>query len=181
MPSYRRNYFGDCFFFTLVTAGRARVFDCADARRFLGRAMRKTRAQWPWQTLGVVLMPDHLHLLWRLPPGDRDYSHRISSIKRRFTRAYLACGGREGAVPAGQARKRHRGVWQRRFWEHTIRDAKDLHTHLDYIHLNPVHHGLVRRAADWPWSSFARYVAMGWYEPDWLGRVDLPGSVEYME
>ena len=181
MPNYRRNYVGDCFFLTLVTAGRAKLFDSPQARQLLGRAMRTTGGQWPWETIAIVLMPDHLHLLWRLPSDDLDYSRRIASIKRRFTRSYLAAGGAEGEVPAGQSRKRCRGVWQRRFWEHTIRNAKDLHMHLDYIHLNPVKHGLVARPADWPWSSFARYVAMGWYEPGWVGQVDLPGSVEYME
>jgi len=179
VPNYRRNYHGQYFFFTLVTAGRAAIFQAAWARRRLAAAMAKTRRQLPWEMTAIVLLPDHLHMFWALTAPDRDYSRRISSIKRRFTRAYLAEGGMEGTVPAGQRRKRHRGVWQRRFWEHTIRDAGDFRRHLDYIHLNPVKHGLVKRVADWPWSSFHRYVRMGWYKPDWLGRIDLPGSVEY--
>lgn len=146
----------------------------------LGKAMRRTRADWPWQTLGIVLLPDHLHMLWRMPADDTDYSRRITSIKRRFTRAYLDSGGIEGTPPPGQHRKRHRGVWQKRFWEHTIRDDRDFRMHLDYIHLNPVKHGLTDTPEDWPWSSFHRYVQMEWYEPDWHGRVDLPGTVEYV-
>ena len=180
MPNYRRKHVGDVYFFTLVTCDRMRLFDCERNRRLLGAAMRKTRRYLPWKTLGVVLLPDHLHLLWRLPPGDSDYSRRITAIKRRFTRAYLATGGVEGALPAGQRRKRHRGVWQRKFWEHTIRDVRDFRMHLDYIHVNPVKHGHVERTIDWPWSSFRRYVQRQWYEPDWQGRIDLPGTVEYI-
>ena len=181
MPNYRRNYDGECFFFTLVTCGRVPIFADDLSRRQLSSALRKTRHQWPWETEGIVLLPDHLHMIWRLPSDDTNYSRRISSIKRRFTRAYLASGGPEGTVPTGQSRKRHRGVWQKKFWEHTIRDARDLRMHLDYIHLDPVKHGLVQHVADWPWSSFHRYVNLGSYESDWLGRVDLPGSVEYFE
>jgi putative transposase len=179
MPSYRRNYDGEYFFFTLVTCGRMPIFSSAGARGQLSAAMRAVRLQWPWETSGIVLLPDHLHMLWRLPSADRDYSRRISLIKRRFTRAYLATGGREAPVPAGQRRRRRRGVWQRKFWEHTIRDMRDFRMHLDYIHLNPVKHNLVDHVEDWPWSSFRRYVKMGWYDHDWCGRADLPGSVEY--
>ena len=113
-----------------------------------------------------------------MPEGDLDYSSRVSGFKKRFTRAYLAAGGTEGVPPGGQRRHRLRGVWQRRFWEHTIRDARDFRMHLDYIHANPVKHGLVEWPRDWPWSTFHRYVRQGWYDVDWRGRIDLPGSVE---
>ena len=128
---------------------------------------------------GVVLLPDHLHLLWRLPPGDDDYSNRISWIKEDFTHSWLAASGHECAVSPAKKRARRRGVWQVKFWEHIIRDAQDFKQHLDYIHLNPVKHGLVERPKDWPWSTFREWVAAGEYELDWLGRVDLPGNVEY--
>lgn len=128
----------------------------------------------------MVLLPDHLHMLWRMPDDDTDFSTRIAALKKRFTRAYLREGGRDSDVPPGQVRHRLRGVWQRRFWEHTIRDAKDFRLHLDYIHANPMKHGLVDRPEHWPHSSFHRYVELGWYEPDWCGRVDLPGAVEYV-
>jgi putative transposase len=146
----------------------------------LREAMAKTRQERPWALEAVVLLPDHLHMLWRLPEGDVDYSMRMAALKKRFTRAYLAAGGTEAWVSPGQARHRRRGLWQRRFWEHTIRDARDFHLHVDYIHLNPVKHGLARRPIDWPHSSFRRYVEMGWYEPDWSGRADLPENVEYL-
>jgi putative transposase len=115
-----------------------------------------------------------------MPEGDTDYSMRIAGWKRRFTRSWLASGGREGPLLPGEARQRCRGVWQRRFWEHTIRDAADFHRHVDYIHINPVKHELAQRPADWPWSTFHRYLRQGRYEPDWYGQVDLPGNVEYI-
>jgi len=179
MPNDRRNRHGEYFFFTLVTQARMPIFAGRAARRLLSEAMRTTRRRRPWEMTAIVLLPDHLHMLWRMPEGDHDYSGRISALKRRFTRAYLLQGGPEAPVPAGQKLKRHRGVWQRKFWEHTIRDTKDFHMHLDYIHLNPVKHGLARRPRDWPWSSFRRYVKRGWYEADWCGRTDLPGNNKY--
>jgi len=168
------------YFFTLVTYDRREILTTDFGRTALRDAIERTRAERPWVTEAVVLLPDHLHAVWRLPEGDVDYSTRIGALKKRFTRTWLASGGAEADVLNGQSRHRLRGVWQPRFWEHTIRDARDFRLHVDYIHLNPVKHGLVAGPADWPWSSFARYVKMGWYDPDWCGRADLPGSVEYL-
>ncbi len=167
-------------FLTVVTAGRQPIFADEKARRLLHEALERTARERPWEMEGIVLLPDHLHMLWRLPEGDPDYSTRMAVMKKRFTRAYLAGGGGEANVPDGQRRHRLRGVWQRRFWEHTIRDGRDFRVHLDYIHVNPVKHGLVERPVDWPWSSFHRYLGQGWYEPNWCGRVELPGAVEYV-
>ena len=180
MPNYRRKHEGNLYCFTLVTRGRRPLFADESARRLLRHAMDQTRRDHPWETVGMVLLPDHLHFLWELPKGDSAYSQRIATIKKRFTRAYLAAGGTEASIPTGQRRLRLRGVWQQRFWEHTIRDHRDLHMHLDYIHMNPVKHGLANRPADWPWSSFHRYIKEQWYEEDWSGRVELPGSVDYL-
>lgn len=119
-------------------------------------------------------------MLWRLPDDDDDYAKRIAALKRRFTRGYLSAGGVEGELSTSQRRQRCRGVWQKRFWEHRIRDARDFRMHVDYIHTNPVKHGLATYPRDWPYSSFQRYVAMGWYEPDWCGRTDLPQNAEYV-
>jgi putative transposase len=127
-----------------------------------------------------VLLPDHLHLLCGLPAGDIDYSGRIAQIKKRFTRAFLSAGGAEGAATTSRTRHRVRGVWEKRFWEHTIRDYRDYVLHLEYIHMNPVKHSLAARAFDWPWSSFRRYVRMGWYPEDWSGPLHVPGA-EYIE
>ena len=130
-------------------------------------------------TEAIVLLPDHMHMIWRLPPGDSDYSGLLARIKRRFTQAYLAAGFAGADVTHGQKRKGYRGVWQPRFWEHTIRDERDFKMHLDCTHMNPVKHRLVAKPADWPWSIFHRYVRMGEYEVDWCGRTDLPDQVEY--
>jgi REP-associated tyrosine transposase len=97
--------------------------------------------------------------------GDCAYSERWRWIKREFTRDWLACGGTEQSRRVSGQRRR--GVWQRRFWEHTIRDETDLENHFDYIHYNPVKHGLVQRPCDWPWSSFHRWVRAGHYQPNW--------------
>jgi len=126
----------------------------------------------------VLLLPDHLHVLMRLGEDDADLSLRVGGIKHRFTRLWVAAGGAEAPTSAGQEAKRYRGVWQSRFWEHTIRDAADFKRHLDYIHVNPVRHGLVDRLQDWPWSSFHRYVRTGEYDRDWAGYVELPHAVE---
>ena len=118
-------------------------------------------------------LPDHLHCLWTLPPGDADFSLRWNLIKRWVTRA---CGERLFRMEwMTDSKRTHREstLWQRRFWEHQIRDDRDYQAHVDYVHFNPVKHGHVRRAVDWPYSSFHRYVREGVYAPDWgVGRVD---------
>ena len=179
MPNYRRWYTGRFVFLTVVTAARQRLLCGELARRLLREAIDEARQRWPWRTRAMVLPPDHLHVLWELPEDDLDYSKRVARWKGRFTSKWLAAGGAESDVPAGQRRRRLRGVWQQRFLKHTIRDPRDYRFHLDYIHSNPVKHKLVKRPVEWPWSSFHRYVREGQYESDWAGRIDLPGSTEY--
>jgi len=180
MPSYRRwRVEGGVCFLTVVTCGRAPIFHRPAARRLLRNAMARVCEKRPWTTEAVVLLPDHWHALWRLPAGEADYSMRVGRVKKVFTDAWLALGGQEQATTPAQRRARRRGVWQPRFWEHTIRNATDFKLHLDYIHLNPVKHGLVTYPREWPWSSFRRWVQAGEYEPDWLGRAALAEQVEY--
>jgi len=162
-----------------VAAARQPIFANSHARELLGDAIRQTAVERPWEMTAIVLLPNHLHMIWTLDEADLDYSSRVAAFKKRFTRTWLANGGRESDIAAGQKRHRLRGVWQRRFWEHIIRNARDFKMHLDYIHTNPVKHGLVKLPKDWPWSSFHRYVATGEYDEDWCGRVELPGSIEY--
>lgn len=126
-----------------------------------------------------MLLPDHIHMLMRLPPEDGNLSIRVSAIKQNFTRNYLSASRKESPVSEGREHKRYRGLWQPRFWEHTIRDARDLTMHMDYIHANPLKHGLVKQVVDWPWSSFHRYLKLERYESDWAGHVTLPHEVEY--
>jgi len=167
VPNYRRNYEGEVFFFTVVTRGRRDLFAEETSRRLLSSAIRSVQEQWPWEMAGISLLPDHLHMLWRMPAGDRDYSRRMALLKRRFTKTYLASGGREAPVGDGQVRHRLRGVWQRRFWEPTALEPDDLEIRFDYTHYNPVKHGYVRRPRYWPPSTFHRYVELGHYAANW--------------
>ena len=126
----------------------------------------------------MVVLPDHIHALWTLPPDDADFSLRWQLIKRSFTERLLEQGVLDTRARMGR-RSGERSVWQRRFWEHTIRDEDDFSRCLDYVHWNPVKHGLVERVADYRWSSFARFVELGEYTPDWgTGEVcrDILGA-----
>lgn len=115
----------------------------------------------------IVLLPDHLHALWTLPPGDGNYSGRWSVIKKNFTLRFLASGGKDNVVSDGKLREGRRGIWQRRFWEHTVQDEDDFQVHFDSIHFNPVKHGLAKCPREWEPSSFHRYVAKGVYPAEW--------------
>jgi putative transposase len=171
MSDYRRYFVpGGTYFFTLVTFRRSRIFDSGDARRLLGSVMRRGQLRQSERVLAIVLLPDHLHCLWALPPGDSDYSGRWQWIRAEFTRQWLSVGGIEQSQRPARARERRRGIWQRRFWEHMIRDEHDLEQHADYIHYNPVRHALAASPHDWQWSSFHRWVRLGHYPADW-GRT----------
>ncbi|RIK76466.1 MAG: transposase [Planctomycetota bacterium] len=168
MSEYRRYFVpGGSYFFTVVTFGRQPIL-CGDTARALLRAcIEGERIRRPFWLDAIVLLPDHLHAIWSLPGGDADYSSRWADIKAAFTQRWLRLGGNERSVTQPQRRDGRRGVWQRRFFEHTIRDEDDFQTHLDYIHFNPVKHGLAASAKEWPYSTFHRYVEMGVYDAAW--------------
>lgn len=164
MPEYRRAFQpGGTFFFTLVTEAREPFLVEPAARHLLHTAFEQTREQFPFEIDAIVLLPDHLHTIWTLPVDDADFSTRWSFVKRHFTKAWLSSGGRERSRTESRQRSRRRGVWQRRFWAHLIRDETDFIRPCDYIHFHPVKHGLVA----WPHSSFHRLVAQKICEPDW--------------
>jgi len=168
VPEYRRYFVpGGTYFFTVVTANRYPLFKDPWARYFLGQVMREVRGEMPFDTIAVVLLPDHLHTICALPSGDDRYPQRWQAIKAKFTSKWLAHGGNEVNVSDGYQAQRRRGVWQARFIEHTIRDEGDLSNHADYLHYNPRKHGLVRAQRDWPWSSFHRFVEIGHYPRGW--------------
>ena len=158
---------GGTFFFTLVTYERQPFLCQPLARRLLHNAISDCRKTRPFELVASVLLPDHLHMIWVLPEGDPDFSTRWSFIKSAFTRGWLAGGGAEGAITDSRAQNRRRGVWQRRFWERCMRDQDDLNRHVDYIHYNPVKHGLALCPHAWEWSSFHRWANDGFYERDW--------------
>jgi putative transposase len=168
MSHYKRWYQpGATYFFTVVTCQRRRWFSDAHARALLGNAMREVAVELPFETIAVVVLPDHLHTIWTMPPDDDDYSTRWKAIKDHFTATWLASGGAEARISESQRKRGHRGVWQRRFWEHMIRDEDDLEAHCDYIHYNPVKHGYVKNPSDWAYSSFQRFVEKGYYHANW--------------
>jgi len=116
---------------------------------------------------GFCLLPDHLHCIWVLPENDKDFSVRWGGIKSLFTFYYRDQGGRDGVRNKSRERSGEAAIWQRRFWEHLIRDQEDFAKHMDYLHYNPVKHGLVCRVADWQWSTFHHCVKEGYYKQDW--------------
>lgn len=165
MTNYRRARFcGGYYFFTVVTYNRRRFLVDDLARACLRAAWRQVRETRPFEVVALCLLPEHLHCVWRLPEKDDDYSLRWMLIKKGFTRRYLKGGGREAGQSVSREKKRERGIWQRRFWEHQIRDEKDLQRHIDYTHGNPIKHGLVQTVADWPWSTYHRFVRDGYYQ-----------------
>ena len=172
MRRYIRAYQpGGTFFFTVNLAERTGSRLLTERIGLLREAFRTTRRSHPFRIEAIVILPEHLHALWTLPPGDSNYSMRWSLIKARFSRSIESGERRSGS----RLRRRERGLWQRRFYEHVIRDEEDFARHVDYIHWNPVKHGWVERVVDWPYSSFHRYVRRGWLTPDWAApeAVDL--------
>src|SRR3954462_6042793 len=172
MTGYRRNFIaGGCFCFTVNLADRRRqlLTENIDALR---TALREPQRHHPFSIDAIVVLPDHLHTVWTLPEGDADFSTRWRLIKTAFTRS-LAAGE---SVSGSRTAKGERGIWQRRYWEHTIRDEKDFERHIDYVHINPVKHGLVTRVSEWPYSSFHRMVKLGIYPEDWAGDAAKLGG-----
>ena len=169
MSDYRRSREGRLFFFTVVTHHRRPILTSDSARTCLRRAISEVREDRPFHVTAAVLLPDHLHAIWELPRDDIDYSTRWRRIKGLFTRYWLDAGGSQAVISRSRAHRQERGVWQRRFFEHTIRDERDFRRCFDYLHVNPVKHRLVERVQDWPWSSFHKYVRSGHYPADWGG------------
>ena len=169
MVAYRRNFVpGGTFFFTVTIADRRSsvLIDCVDALRMAFRVTRKER---PFSIDAIVILPDHLHATLTLPPDDSDFSGRWRRIKSLFTHQVIARGISTSRNDKGEYR-----LWQRRFWEHTIRNEADFERHADYIHYNPVKHGLVSQVVDWRYSSFHRYVRQGILPMDWGGKLVFP-------
>jgi putative transposase len=160
---YRRAHTqGGAYFFTVALADRASTL-LTDRIDLLRHVTRQVRRHHPFEIVAMVVMPDHLHAIWQLPEGDAAYPQRWSLIKAGFSRGIP----KQEIIQDSRLAKRERGIWQRRYWEHQIRDDRDLQTHVDYIHHNPVKHEYARRAADWPYSSIHRYIRAGWLAADW--------------
>jgi len=173
MTNYRRNFVpGGSYFFTVnLLDRRSRLL--THNINLLRSAFRYTRVRHPFTIEAIVILPDHLHAIWTLPDNEADFAVRWRLIKSAFSRG-LPDGER---ISESRSSKGERGIWQRRYWEHTLRDEADFACHVDYIHFNPAKHGHVGRVLDWPYSSFHRMVRLGIYPRDWAGDVrDTPGG-----
>ena len=171
MVRYRRNLVpGGTFFFT-VAVGDRRSRVLVEHIASLRHAFRTTRIEQPFTVDAIVILPDHLLVVMTLPVADSDFSGRWRRIKGLFTRYVVARG-----FTAERNQRGEYALWQRRFWEHTIRNESDFSRHVDYIHYNPVKHSIVSQAVDWPYSSFHRYVRQGLLPPDWGGVIDSASS-----
>jgi putative transposase len=175
MSNYRRVWVpGGTYFFTVNLLERRRGV-LVEHIDLLRDAFRAAKAARPFHLLAIVVLPNHLHCVWRLPDGDADNANRWAQIKSGFSRALPIDERRSSRRIA----RRERGIWQRRYWEHLVRDDDDLRRVVDYVHINPVKHGYVTRAADWPYSSFRRWAATGVYPLDWaVEPVVLEGMGE---
>jgi putative transposase len=171
MVNYRRNFVpGGTFFFTVTLADR-RSKVLVDHVDLLRNALRVARQERPFVIDAIVILPDHLHPILTLPPGDSDFPERWRRIKGHFSSALIGASTLLKRRPNGGL-----ALWQRRFWEHTIRDESDFAQQVDYIHFNPVKHALVQRVRDWPYSSFHRYVKEGILPDDWAGDAGEGGG-----
>ena len=170
---YRRSRAtGGTFFFTVNLNDRSATL-LVDHIDSLRAAIGQVKARHPFDILAMVVLPDHLHALWRLPEYDGDYPLRWGLIKAAFSRRLPPLE----TVQLSRRLKRERGVWQRRYWEHQIRDEQDLQRHRDYIHFNPVKHGHARSAVEWPYSSIHQHIRTGVLPVDWAGQADEEWAV----
>ena len=163
---YRRAQIkGGTYYFTLVTNNRAQFLTKSENISLLRYSFKYVKKRHPFKIDAIVIMPDHLHSIWTLPEGDNNFSKRWRLIKSNFT---MKCKEKNIYVPDKSRRiKKEQAVWQRRFWEHLIRDEKDYLKHVEYIHYNPVKHGYVTAPIDWHYSSFHKFVQQGIYNKDW--------------
>ncbi len=174
MPEYRRlRIEGGTYFFTLVTYNRHPWLCSEIARSTLRKAIEWVRLKYPFEIDALVLLPEHLHCIWTLPDGDDNYSIRWKWIKTFVTKRCQDKLCLKYPMSESGKKRQEGNLWQRRFWEHLIRDEEDFQAHCDYIHYNPVKHGLCNSPGDWQFSSFNRFVKKGIYSEDW-GVNEVP-------
>jgi putative transposase len=168
MSDYRRYFVpGATYFFTIVAHRRRPLFSSAQNVQRLRDAMTTVKNELPFYINAAVILPEHMHFLWTLPSGDDGYSKRIGRMKVEFTRSIQSNSRLRHGSTRSREKHRESDVWQRRFWEHTIRDERDFDRHFDYIHFNPVKHGLVSCPHFWTATSFHHWVEKGVYDQYW--------------
>ena len=179
MPNYRRVYIGGgCYFFTVVSYRRQQILCHENVRTALRDGVRATH---PFTIDAWVLLPDHLHCIWTLPEEDSDFGKRWGMIKRYVTKRCSPAFHQDKWMTGSKHRRNESTLWQRRFWEHLIRDEQDYETHMNYIHYNPVKHGLATKVSNWEYSTFHRYVHDGIYNVNWGDHVDIPSDISFGE
>ena len=182
MPEYRRHRIpGATCFITIVTYQRKPILTSSTSREILRDAWNTVKTRYPFTTDAICLLPDHIHTIITLPETDDDFPKRLSEIKRLFSLHYNSLNSIPIQKNDSRISRRETIIWQRRYWEHIIRNEKDLYNHLNYIHYNPVKHALVANVKDWPWSSFHRYVKAGYYEADWGSDVKFDDDQRFGE
>jgi putative transposase len=172
---YRDQTKGGTWFFTVVAFERRPIFCLESFRNSLKQSILKTKENHPFKINAWILLPDHLHCVWTLPKNDADFSIRWKLIKQYVTRDCKSSLLKQKRIGAAKKKRRESSIWQRRFWEHKIRSEQDFRTHLDYLHYNPVKHGLCGSPSQWPYSSFHRFQARGVYTEDWA--TDNPPDI----
>jgi putative transposase len=175
MVAYRRHHIpSGTYFFTVNLQNRSLslLIDHINLLRF---AFLHTQQNMPFKIIAIVIMPDHLHTIWQLPEGDNDYSRRWQLIKSKFTQQVRK------EKHFQKNKKGEYGIWQRRFWEHTIKNENDLNRHIDYIHFNPVKHGYVKTVKEWKYSSFSKYVKNDVLPLNWGGDYQETEQVLFGE
>lgn len=172
MTDYRRAWHpGGTYLFTVNLLQRHGTDLLTREITLLRAVVAGVRSRHPFHIHGWVVLPDQLHCVIELPPGDADFAVRWRLIKMGFSKGLPKTERRS----ATRQRRGERGIWQRRYWEHLIRDDADFQAHMDYVHINPLKHGLVTRVSDWPYSTFHRLVERGVYPADWAGSVEPSG------
>ena len=172
MSQYIRSYTkGATYFFTLVSYNRRNILCEADFLQAFKRSIKQVQQQYPFEIIAWVQLPDHLHCIWQMPLDDSDYSMRWSQIKRLTTQACPHYHLPTNELSHSMQKRNEKGIWQRRFFEHQIRNEEDFIKHMDYLHYNPIKHSLVEKVIDWQYSSFHRYIKAGVYSLDWGDRL----------
>jgi putative transposase len=167
MVGYRRNFVGGGTYFFTVTLADRQSTTLVDHVGSLRAAFRRARSERPFVVDAIVILPDHLHAILTMPPTDSDFPGRWRRIKGYFSTSIINSG-----APITRHNNGDLALWQRRYWEHTIRDERDFERHVNYIHFNPVKHRLVMQVRDWPHSSFHLYVRKGILPSDWAADSD---------
>ncbi len=174
MPDYRRIFVpGGTYFFTVITYHRRPLFLNPDNCYLYRKAVQFIAEKHSFEEVAYCILPDHIHTIWKLSEDDSDFPLRWRAVKGSFSRWFQEINDKLPIHNVSHLKRREAGIWQRRYWEHLIIDDKDFDNHMNYIHYNPVALGLVKRPADWQWSSFAHFVEQEYYESDW-GEVEPP-------